>query len=94
MNLFGTTLLQRFQNLPIEELRKMITLTPFENTVAGQQLIQIGQEIGIEKGELIGEILLIQRLLKRSVNSKEELLQKNIDELKEIVNKLSIELNI
>ncbi|MCP4109135.1 MAG: Uma2 family endonuclease, partial [Desulfobacteraceae bacterium] len=41
-----------------------------------------------EKAELIGEIRAIQRILKRPQSSKEELFQKNMDVLKEMLNKL------
>ena len=34
--------LQRFSDLTLEEVRKMIQLTPLEKTVAGQELIQMG----------------------------------------------------
>ena len=48
----------------------MIQLTPIEETVAGKELIQMGESIekGIEKGELIGKIQMAQRFLKRPVH--------------------------
>ena len=35
-------ILQRFKTFTLEEIRKMIELTPLEDTVAGKDLIQIG----------------------------------------------------
>ncbi|MCP4105628.1 MAG: hypothetical protein GY749_08845 [Desulfobacteraceae bacterium] len=67
----------------------MIQLTPLEETVAGQKLIQIG----VEKGELIGEIHMAQRFLKRSLTPKKSLLQKNAKYLKMILKQLETELD-
>ncbi|MFW6240286.1 MAG: DUF2887 domain-containing protein [Thermodesulfobacteriota bacterium] len=82
-------ILQRFKTFTLEEIRKMIELTPLEETVAGKQLIQQGMdqgmekglekglekgmEKGMEKGQLIGQIQLIQRLLKRPRTPNESL---------------------
>ncbi len=52
----------------------MIELTPLEETVAVQELIQMG----VEQGELIGKI---QELLKRRRNSSATLAKKSIGEL-------------
>ncbi len=70
----------------------MIQLTPLEETVAGQELIQLGVEKGIEKGELIGKIHMGQRFLKRSLTPKKSLLQKNAKDLKMILKQLEAEL--
>ena len=43
-------ILQRFKTFTLEEIRKMIELTPLEETVAGKQLIQQGMDQGMEKG--------------------------------------------
>jgi len=74
----------------------MIRLTPLEETVAGQELIQIGIEKGIkqgiekgiEKGELIGRIQLMQSILKRRQSAKNRLLRNSIEELKDMLKKL------
>ncbi len=34
----------------MKEIQKMLELTPLEQTVAGKELIQIGEEEGIKKG--------------------------------------------
>jgi len=65
----------------------MIRLTPLEETFAGQELIQIG----IEKGELIGRIQLMQSILKRRQSAKTTLIRKSVQELKEILKKLEKE---
>ncbi|MCP4348287.1 MAG: hypothetical protein GY795_22595 [Desulfobacterales bacterium] len=70
----------------------MIQLTPLEETVAGQELIQIGLEKGVEKGKLIGKIHMAQRFLKRPITSEESLFQNNTEELKAILNSLESEL--
>ena len=57
-------ILQRFRKLTLKEVKKMIQLTPLDKTVAGQELIQMGVEIGVEKGEMIGKIRMAQRFLK------------------------------
>lgn len=68
---------QRFKTFTLEEIRKMIELTPLEDTVAGKALIQIG----MEKGQLIGQIQLIQRLLKRPQSSDQTLSILTVEEL-------------
>ncbi len=69
----------------------MIHLTPLEETVAGQELIQIGIEKGIaegiEKGEIIGKIQIIRKILKMRQSSKAKLVEKEIKELKEMLRK-------
>ena len=46
-----------------------------------------------EEGELIGSIRTLQRVLKRSMSSKEELAQKSLKELKTVLHQLEAELN-
>ena len=41
----------------------------------------LGQETGMQKGELIGKIQLLQQILKQTVSIKTDLLAKNISEL-------------
>ncbi len=62
----------------------MIELTPLEETVAVQELIQMG----FEQGELIGKIQLLQELLKRRRNSSATLAKKSIGELEVMFEKL------
>ena len=50
LRLLEYAIVQRFPQLTLQELQAMIQLTPFEKTVAGQELIQIGIEKGIEQG--------------------------------------------
>ncbi|MDM8522461.1 DUF2887 domain-containing protein [Desulfococcaceae bacterium HSG8] len=42
-------IMQRFSDLNLEEVQKMIQLTPLDQTVAGQELIQIGMDKGEKK---------------------------------------------
>ena len=70
----------------------MLGLTPLEKTLAGQELIQIGKDEGRkegrQEGKLIGEIQLIQRLLKLPVSSEEELIQNSIETLEALLQQL------
>ncbi|MDM8522462.1 DUF2887 domain-containing protein [Desulfococcaceae bacterium HSG8] len=42
-------IVQRFRKLTMEEVKKMIQLTPIDQTVVGQELIQIGMDKGEKK---------------------------------------------
>ena len=66
----------------------MIRLTPLEETVAGQELIQMGIKQGIEKGELIGKIQVMEIILKSRRSAKNRLLRSSIEELKDMLKKL------
>ncbi len=81
---------QRFQELTIREVEKMIQLTPIDQTVVGQELIQMGREEGI----LIGNIRMAQRFLKRRLTPEKKLLQKSTDELRAMLKKLESALSI
>ena len=89
-------ILQRFKTFTLEEIRKMIELTPLEETVAGKQLIQKGvdegMEKGMEKGQIIGQIRLIQRLLKRPQTPDESLVILDVEELETILANLEADL--
>ena len=87
----------------------MIELTPLEETVAVKQLIdqglQKGMEKGIEKGmekgmakgmakgQFIGQIQLIQLLLKRPQTPTESLVVLDVEELRDMLAKLETELS-
>ena len=71
----------------------MVQLTPLDKTVAGQELIQMGVDIGVDKGELIGNIRMAQRFLKRRVISKEKLVLKSTEELRVMLEKLESKLS-
>ena len=74
----------------------MLHLTPLEETVAGQELIQIsrkeGEKRGLNKGELIGEIRATQKFLKRPVTPVEELAQNDLKVLKAMLQELEADL--
>ncbi len=72
----------------------MIQLTPIDQTVVGQELIQMGVYIGVEKGELIGNIRTTQRFLKRRLTPKEKFVLKNTDVLRIMLRKLESALSI
>ncbi len=86
-------ILQRFPKLPLKEVQKMIQLTPLDETVAGQELIQMGVEQGFEQGKLIGNIQLLQEILKLRRNSRATLAKKSIGELKIMFEKLKSQLS-
>ncbi len=93
-------ILQRFKTITLEEIRKMIELTPLEETVAVKQLIdqglqkgiEKGMEKGMEKGQFIGQIQLIQRLLKRPQTPNESLAILDVEELKTMLTNLEADL--
>jgi predicted transposase YdaD len=89
-------ILQRFQNLTLEEVRKMIQLTPLEESLAVKELVQQGVEKGVEqgmkKGQVIGQIQLIQRWLKRPQTPSEHLAERPMEELSEMLAGLEGEL--
>ena len=89
-------ILQRFKMFTLEEIRKMIELTPLEDTVAGKELIQQGINQGIdqgmEKGQRIGQIRLIQRLLKRPQTPNESLSILDVEELETMLANLEADL--
>lgn len=89
-------ILQRFPQLTLKEVRKMIQLTPLDKTVAGQELILFGikkgvkkgKEEGLKKGELIGEIRTLQRIMKYSQSSTTELARKTLKALRALLKQL------
>ncbi len=90
--LFGLleySILQRFPTLTLEEIRQMIHLTPLDKTVAGKQLMRIGHQ----KSKTIGQIVLLQRLLKQPITPEEDLLEMEISELKILLKSLDSLLN-
>jgi hypothetical protein len=94
-------ILQRFKRFTLEEIRKMIELTPLEDTVAGKQLIQQGidegmekgMKKGMEKGQITGQIRLIERLLKRPQTPNESLAILDVEALGVMLAKLEGELS-
>jgi predicted transposase YdaD len=93
-------ILQRFKTITLEEIRKMIELTPIEESVAFKELAQElsqkymeeGMEKGMEKGQFIGQIQLIQRLLKRPQTPKESLALLGVEELEPMLANLEADL--
>ena len=96
IDLLENAILSRFPKLTLEEIKKMIQLTPLDKTVAGQELIQMGRiegrTEGRTEGELIGKIHATQRFLKRPVTPKKKLLAQSPKELRAILRKLETEL--
>ena len=75
IDLLENAILSRFPKLTLEEIKKMIQLTPLDKTVAGQELIQIGINEGIlrgfEKGELKGFEKGIEKGIEKGVQKGE-----------------------
>jgi predicted transposase/invertase (TIGR01784 family) len=110
IELLENAILSRFPKLTLEEIKKMIRLTPLDKTVAGQELIQMGIDEGVlrglEKGriegiqkgriegELIGKIHIVQRLLKRPITPKKKLIAQSPKELRAMLKQLEAELKI
>jgi hypothetical protein len=74
----------------------MLHLTPIEETVIGKELIEIGEkkgrQEGLSKGELIGEIRAMQKVLKRPVTPFPVLARKGQKTLKAMLAELEAEL--
>jgi predicted transposase YdaD len=113
-------ILQRFKTITLEELQKMIELTPIEESVAFQEMVQklsqklrrelsqklrqelsqkLSQELSqklrqefLAKGQLIGQIRLIERLLKRPQTPKESLALLDVEELETMLANLETDL--
>ena len=93
-------LVQKFTDLTEQEVIAMLNLTPFEETTVGKQVYGRGLEKGLSqgltqgltRGELIGKIESAQRVLRRPLSSKEELLAKSYDELNRMQQALDAEL--
>ncbi len=71
----------------------MIQLTPLEETVAVKELIQETLEKGMKKGQLIGQIQLLQRLLKRPQTPNKTLTGLGLKELQAMLAKLEADLS-
>ena len=84
LELLEYAVMQRFPDLTLKEVQAMLKLTPLDQTAAGQELLDRGREEGI----VIGGIQFAQRLLKHPVTSKEELAQKSIEELQNMLRQL------
>ena len=96
MELLEYAILQRFPELTLKEVRKMIELTPLEETAAVKELMQIGREEarreGLEKGELIGRIQMAQRFLKHPITPKESLAEQGVEDLRALLDRLETQL--
>ncbi len=83
---------QRFPSLTLEEIRAMLQLTPLEETVAGKQLIAIGMDKGLRKGELVGEIRTYQRILRLPVTPRDDLIEQPEGKLRRLLSDLQARL--
>jgi predicted transposase YdaD len=99
IGLLTYTLFQRLPHLTLEEVQTMIRLTPIEQTVAGQQLIQLGVQRGLQqgqqqwlkqgmaegekRGELIGKIVLAEQFLHLPATPKKTLSRLSLTKLQE-----------
>jgi hypothetical protein len=88
VELLEYAILQRFKTITLEEIRKMIQLTPLEETVAVQELMQES----MEKGELVATIQMTQKWLKRPLTPKSTLYNLAVEELKSILADLEAQL--
>jgi hypothetical protein len=89
-SVFIDWLFQRFTTLGISEIEKMLLgkLPDLRETQAGKDLIAIGIEQGVERGELIGTIRTCQSLLNGIIDSEEKLLAMSINELSSMATEL------
>ena len=74
----------------------MLQLTPIEESVIGQELIQLGEQKGRaegrKEGELIGEIRAMQKFLKRRVTPFDDLAGYSLNVLTAMLQDLEAEL--
>jgi len=80
--------IQRFEQLPNTSKPEKFMAT------LAEQWRQEGRQEGLEKGELIGEIRLTQKLLKLPQSSKKELFEKTTEELDELLSPLEQQLSL
>ncbi len=60
---------------------------------AREEGIQLGIKEGLEKGDLIGRIQLLQQILKKPVSDKESLLEKEVNDLENLLKNLEKDIN-
>lgn len=77
LDLLVYAILQKFPDLALREIQQMLQLTPLEETVAGRELISMGEA----RGELIGVIRMCQKMLKLTVESRKKLSKMSLEEL-------------
>ncbi len=66
----------------------MIQLTPLEETTAVKELLHIKETEASIKGELIGTIITLQRVMKLTLAQRELLMKQSIEQLQTILAKL------
>jgi predicted transposase YdaD len=93
VELMEYAILQRFKTITLEEIRKMIQLTPLEETVAVKELMQESMEEGMEKGELVATIQMTQKWLRRPLTPKNTLYSLGVEDLKAILADLEAQLS-
>ena len=76
-------IVQRFRKLTLEEVRKMVQLTPLDKTVAGQQLIQMGEKKGKKKTAM--KLLSMGKLTVKEISQVTGLALKEVKALKNSV---------
>ncbi len=104
LELLEYLIIQRFPTLSRKEVETMLNLTPIEDSIIGQELIQIGQrkgrqegrqegrQKGRQEGALIGEIRAMQKFLKYPVTPVDELAQQEMNTLKAMLQELEADL--
>ncbi len=87
-----TTAVKELIQIKTDEVRKEFQIKTDEVRKEVQTKTDKVRKEGIDKGELIGEIRLTQRILKRRQSSKETLARKSMEELKKILKRLEAKL--
>ena len=77
-------IVQRFRKLTLEEVRKMVQLTPLDKTVAGQELILMGREEGQyeTRKETAMNLLTMGKLTVKEISQATGLTLKEVKALK------------
>lgn len=96
LGLLEYLIIQRFPKINRKEVETMLHLTPIEETVIGKELIALGEkkgrQDGLSKGELIGEIRALQKVLQRPVTPIPALIRKGANALNAMLAELEAEL--
>lgn len=98
LEVFVNWLEQRFKDRGKMEIENMLLgeMPDLRDTQSGKDLIAIGvregMEKGIEQGELIGQITLLEKLLRLPVSNRQQLASRNVDELRKQLDDLQSKL--
>lgn len=90
-------MVQRFPTRDAKEFMNMFVLTPLEETVTVKNIVAKStvqaEARGEARGERIGQIQLLQRMLHQPVNPKEDLTTRSLEALDALVKQLKAQIH-